>query len=113
MKIGAAFPSKYLKAADLAGRAVKVAIDTVKMEDIGDEEKPCLYFRGKSKGMILNRTNADVLAARYGDDTEHWEGQELEIYPDKTHFQGKLVDCLRVRVPVPPAAETGGDEAPF
>jgi hypothetical protein len=112
MKISSAFPSKYLKAADLQSRTIKLAIDRVQVEDLGDEEKPILYFKGKSKGLVLNKTNSDVLAATLGDETEEWAGKEIELYPDKTHFQGKLVDCLRLRVPGPPPAE-GAEEIPF
>lgn len=103
MNISQAFPSNYLKAGDLNGRAVKVRISGCELEDLDGEHKPVLRFEGKQKGMVLNRTNAGVLAAALGDETDNWTGSEVEIYPDRTMFQGRMVDCLRVRVPVPPA----------
>ena len=115
MKISTAFPSKYLRAGDLQGREVKVVIDSVQMEDVsgdGTEEKPVAYFVGKQKGLVLNKTNAGKLAAGFGDDTDEWLGKEILIYPDTTQFQGRMVDCLRVRVVL---AHADGDDtkAPF
>jgi hypothetical protein len=38
----------------------------------------------------------------------------VELYPDKTNYNGQLVDCMRVRIPVPMAeAVADGEEAPF
>ena len=51
MRISGAFPSPYLKAADLQGRRVPVKILRVEMQDFGDEAKPVVYFEGKSKGL--------------------------------------------------------------
>ncbi len=116
MKIGTAFPSKYLKAADLAGKSHELVIKEVKIEDVGgqgnEEDKPCLYFVGKQKGCVLNRTNAMAIAARYGEDTEAWTDKPILVYPDTTMFQGKMVDCIRMRVPVE-AAQPGTDDIPF
>jgi len=113
LKIGSAFPSKFLKADDLRGRAVKLTIDSVQMEKLDDGEKPVLFFLGKEKGLVLNRTNSDVLADAFGHETDDWANREIEVYPDKTHYQGKLVACLRVRVPVPAAAAADGESTPF
>ncbi len=100
MKIGAAFPGQYLKAADLQGKRVRVVIDKVEMEDIGGETKPVLHFRGKSRGVVLNKTNATSIWGINGsDETEDWPGTEIVLYPSKTEFQGKRVDCIRIDPP--------------
>jgi len=113
MNIDAAFPSTYLKAADLQGHAVNVIVSGCKMEPISKtEEKPVLYFQGKEKRLVLNKTNASVLSHVYGAETEGWAGKPLQIFPTQTPYQGQMVDCLRVRVmpgtatpqPVPAAA---------
>ena len=47
MDINAAFPSRWLKAADLKGKKVAVVISGVEMEDVGDKDegdKPVVYF---------------------------------------------------------------------
>lgn len=107
MKISQVFQSKWLKAADLQGAEVKVQISGCAIEEFTDgdkkDTKPVLYFTGKKKGLMLNRTNSAIIADTYGDDTDGWIGQDIIIYPDKTLFQGKMVECLRVRTPIPTA----------
>jgi hypothetical protein len=101
MKISSAFPSNYLKAADLQDRNVMVKMDRVSLEKIGDDEKPVLYFVGKEKGMVLNKTNAQNIAVVYGDDTTDWRDQDLVLFTAMVDFQGKTVEAIRVRAPQP------------
>ena len=97
MKIGTAFPSNYLKAEDLQGRAVRVVIDSVTTEKIGDDHKPVLHFAGKDKGIVLNKTNANRIAEAVGsDETDDWEGWTITLYSCKVDYQGKRVDAIRV-----------------
>ena len=56
------FPSKYLKSGDLQGAAVKVKISNVLSEEIGGDRKLIMHFAGKTKGMVLNKTNARTIA---------------------------------------------------
>jgi hypothetical protein len=101
MNIESAFPSKWLKAADLQGRTIRVTIRTVLMEAVGggSDQKPILYFQGKERGVVLNRTNAVMIAHYYGQDTDQWPGREVELYTETVPFQGRMVSALRVRVP--------------
>jgi hypothetical protein len=99
MRISSAFPSEYLKAADLQGRSVRVVMDRVEMKDIGGDHKPILFFQGKEKGMVLNKTNANNIAVVYGDDTEDWSGREIVLFEAMVDFQGKTVAAIRVRAP--------------
>lgn len=96
------FPSKYLKASDLQGHAVKVQIGNVTSEQIGTDRKLIMYFAGKQKGMVLNKTNARTIGDIYGDDTDAWIGKELEVFAMKVEFNGRMVDGLRVRILPPP-----------
>lgn len=100
MNINGAFPSTYLKAADLSGRRALVTISHVKMEDIGDDHKPVLYFAGKDKGLVLNKTNANAITEITGtDETDGWRGKTIVLYVAKVDFQGKRVDAIRVDYP--------------
>lgn len=100
MKIGQAFPGNYLKAADLQGRRVQVVIEKVEMEDIGGDNKPVVHFQGKDRGLVLNKTNANAIWGLTGsDDTEDWAGVAITLFPSKTDFQGKRVDCIRIDPP--------------
>ena len=111
MKMSDAFPSNYLRCSDLQGREHRLTMGLVKIEKLGQDEKPVLYFLGKDKGCALNKTNGSVIAEAYGDESDEWQGKEIILYPDKTQFQGQLVDCIRVRVPVP--AADAADDIPF
>ena len=110
MKVGTAFPSKYLKAADLQGREIVVTIDSVEMANIGDDEdKLVVYFQGKNKGMVLNRTNANMLTEIAGtDETDEWHDVKIKLYSCRVDFQGRRVDALRVDFPPKAKAESNG-----
>jgi arabinogalactan endo-1,4-beta-galactosidase len=98
--INEAFPSNYVKAADLKGRQLTVKMDRVEYEMIGDDKKLILYFVGKDKGMVLNKTNANNIATIYGDETDDWRDQEIVLFEAMVDFQGKTVPAIRVKAPV-------------
>jgi hypothetical protein len=100
MNIGDAFPSKYLKASDLQGAEPVVTIDRLEIEAVGREkqQKAVLYFRGKEKGLVLNKTNANKITDLLGTAlTEEWEGQRIRLFATETQFGGDMVDCIRVK----------------
>ena len=101
MKMSKMFPSKYLKSADLEGRTIRLVIADAKLEEVGmdKDQKPVLYFAKAKKGMVLNVTNGNLIAAAYGDDSKDWKGKPIELYVAKVRYQGKLVDGLHVRIP--------------
>lgn len=108
MNIDSAFPSNFLKAADLQGHTAKVTMDRVQMEDIGSDHKPVLYFRGKEKGLVLNKTNSTNIASQYGYETDGWVGKDVWLYETMVDFQGRSVPAIRVRTSPPPG--TRNDE---
>lgn len=113
MKIGAAFPGQYLKAADLQGKRVQVVIEKVDMEDIGGETKPVLHFKGKNRGVVLNKTNANAIWGINGsDDTDDWPGTAITLFPTRVEFQGKRVDAIRIDPPDRPVAQPARRFAP-
>ncbi len=116
MRINDAFPSRFLKAADLNGRKVLLRMSHVEMEDVAgtgpDSTKPVLYFKGKKKGLVLNVTNANTIEEAYGRDTDKWEDRQIELYPTETEFQGKVVPCLRIRIPSSLPLEAGVGPSP-
>ena len=103
MKISEIFVDKYLKAPDIGSRTVVWKIDNLEMADMSDgEKKPIVYFDGKPKGLVLNKTNANVIADEFGDDTTTWLGKELELFTTPVTFQGQTRPAIRVRIPSPP-----------
>ena len=99
MELATVFPSKYIKAQDLMGRDVPVTIERAEVEKLGDDTKLVLYFRGKEKGLVTNRTNADRIAHLYGTNTDGWIGKEIILYTDMVNFQNRVVEAIRVRPP--------------
>lgn len=94
------FPSNYLKASDLGDASPAVTIDRVEIEAIGrnKEMKPVIYFQGKEKGLVLNKTNAKKIADLTGSkDTDDWSGCRIRIYATETEFGGETVECIRIK----------------
>lgn len=96
------FPSKFLKSADLRGKRVPVVIESIspreelQMQGGKKEKKPVLYLRGKDKAWVLNKTNAQSIAAVHGPEVTHWIGKTVVIYGARVPFGNKTVDGIRV-----------------
>lgn len=98
--INDAFPSAYLKASDLNGQQPLVTIDRVEFEAVGREKemKPVLYFAGKEKGMVLNKTNAKNIANLIGSfETGDWAGFRIRLYGTHVEFNGETVEAIRIK----------------
>src|SRR4029450_3925170 len=99
------FPSRFLKASDLTGKAVVVRIasapvETLKGPNGTEERKTVLYFNGGAKKVLpLNKTNWDAGAAIGGENSDDWPGKKIELFPTVTDLRGKTVDCIRIRPP--------------
>ena len=103
------FPSKYLKAADLRGRDVTIAIDAVEWENLimvggKRDTKPAITMRTLSgkpieKKWIAPKTVLKQIAAATGEkEVGKWRGHKVTIYPDKCRgADGGQVECIRVR----------------
>ncbi len=126
--INDAFPSNYLKASDLNGGQPVVVIDRIEFEPVGQkkEMKPIVYFAGKEKGLVLNKTNAKNITNLVGSpETEDWIGFSIRLYATNVEFQGDTVEAIRVKAapastrrqpPPPPEPEMDpitDDDIPF
>lgn len=109
--------SNWLKCDDLNNKEHKVAISGIDVKEVEQDDKKVnkleLSFTGREKGLLLNKTNAKVVAKAYGDDYTTWKGKEIIMYPTVTDFGGKTVDCIRLRVPLEMAEPGIEGEAPF
>lgn len=97
MNIDSAFPSNYLKAADIGEAKPTVTIKEVVMETLGEDRRPVLYFVGKDKGIVLNKTNATNIREAYGPDTDDWTGKKVTLFTTWVDFQGRSVEAIRIR----------------
>ncbi len=107
MNIESAFPSRYIKAADLNGKTVRLKMIKVDIEKLGEDMRPVVSFHGTDKSLVLNKTNANRITAAYGRETDDWIGKDIELYPEQVEFQGRLTPAIRVREPAkPPQGKT-------
>jgi hypothetical protein len=100
--MSSAFPSKYLKAADLQDRHITVTMSHVAMEKIAmdsEEVKPVLYFEHKAKGLVLNKTNSETIARVYGDESDQWLGKPIILYSAMVQFKSEMVEAVRIKIP--------------
>jgi hypothetical protein len=102
MKTSTAFPSKFLRVADIdeVGGQLTPTIRKVVVEEIGQDrqEKPVVYFRQTQLGLVLNRTNAARLSASLGDETDGWIGKQIVLETEQVPMRGQMVNSIRVRV---------------
>lgn len=102
--------SKWLKAGDLRTPdnkpiKAKLTIERTELVEFKDNTKKIgIFFRGKEKGLVLNKTNAALVAEQHGQNTNDWTDKEISIYPTTTDFGGERVECIRVEQYVPEAA---------
>ncbi len=110
-----AFPSNWLKAADLNNRTVKVTIDKVIFEEIGQnrDKKPVVLFEKVKKGMVLNKTNAKRIGKMHGEQMDNWSGKEIELYSELVPFQGEDVPSIRVHIEAPERPQREDFNAPL
>ena len=84
------------------GQELKLTIEKIVKEQVktaeGTQECIVAYFKGGTKGMILNKTNckiiSKVLESAY---IEHWIGKSIIIYAAKVKAFGDMVEALRVK----------------
>lgn len=113
MRVSDLFPTKYLRGADLAGHAVTVTIELILLESFYDQEskspvkKPVLYFTGKSKGLILNKSLAYKLASFLGEDMDGWRGRQIVIFTEKRSVYGDVKDVFTARAAQPESSAQG------
>ena len=96
MRAYQAFPSRFLKAASLNNRPALRTISEVREEEINGDNKHVVYFEEGPQGLVLNLTNWESIEDLHGDSND-WPGKVVELFPDKTKYQGKPVPCIRIR----------------
>jgi hypothetical protein len=120
VKISDMYGSPYLTAAELMplGQRRLAIVNQLGEEFIGSnrDKKYVLTLTspgGKEwKGLVLNKTNATILQAAFGDDGDNWPGRQVEIWAENVSYQGKTVAGIRV-APAEPTDPALDDEIPF
>lgn len=96
------YDSEYLGHWDLQGKEHTVTISKIEVGKLTAQggrksKRPIVYFEGKEKGLVVNKTNGKVIASMYGPITESWVGQQVVLYPTTTNFGADVVECIRVK----------------
>lgn len=98
------YNNDYIGAWDLP-RDATVTIRKVEAKNLtsqrGKDKKPVIYFEGREKGFVVNKTNAKAIAGMYGVDTDAWVGKRITLYATTTSAGGETVACIRVKPSVP------------
>ena len=104
MHVDLMFPSRYLKAADLAGDVLALTIievfrDQVQMSNGSKVDKYIIRFSETEKELILNKTNAKAIA-KYLQEPKavNWAGERIVLKPTTCEAFGEIVDCIRVEL---------------
>jgi hypothetical protein len=72
--------------------------------------KPTVYLEGFQKGIVTNKTNADVLyKLADSDDDADWVGVEIELYSESTR-RPDGTPCQAIRFRTPPKAKKKATE---
>lgn len=109
--------SNFLKKED-CGNGILVTITQCTEENVAKEGAPqelkwCLHFQEVDKPMVLNSTNAQIIASICQDeDTDGWVGKKIVLFSDPNiSFGGKLVGGIRARAPRQPKPATASATA--
>ena len=86
-----------LKVEDLQGREYPLTISATRLREFDDGNKVELAFSETEKTFVCNITNANTIADLHGDDTDHWVGRQITVFPTDTDFNGRRVPCIRIR----------------
>lgn len=105
MHISAIKQSKFLTRADV-NPPILVTIRGIHQENVAKENEPAdmkyaMSFTNHEKPMVLNNTNAQIIAQILkSEETDNWVGKQIVLYDDpNVSFGGKLVGGIRVRAP--------------
>jgi hypothetical protein len=115
MKTSDMIQSKYLKKEEFDTPTV-LTIKDCSLEEVGkDENRWVLFFRERTKGLVLNVTKIRQLEAAYGEDTDDWNGKKVRLSHDpNVAFAGKIVGGIALTMPkgaaAPPAPKAATHE---
>lgn len=96
------FDSDYLEAAHLDKPTILEIVEVLprsskKAKDGKLIDKPILHFKGVKRGLVLNKTNAKVIALMHGNKMDAWVGKRITIFATTCKaFGNDKTPCIRV-----------------
>lgn len=111
MKVSELVGGRYLAAKEMIGQRILATISGCMIEQFenrqtgANEDKPVLYFSDMEQAAVVNKSNLKLLAAAFGDETDDWAGQRVEISTRAyTMKSGETVHGLVIDRYTPPVA---------
>jgi hypothetical protein len=102
MRVGDVYGGQLLTSADLTpgvpliGTIVSVGMYSRNGSGSDADAKLQLELDSTEKSFVCNKTNAQYIAGKLGDETDAWVSARIRIERTRTMFKGQMVDCLRV-----------------
>lgn len=102
------FPGKYLASKESAftengrpnGKKYPLTVAALQQEEVKGEGRTelkwVMYFTESKKGLVLNKTAANVLEYLFGGDSETWIGQKVLLFAEMTEMMGSPCTGLRL-----------------
>ena len=95
------YRSRFFKAADVPKRGITRVIEDVTEEEVngdgeGKQTKWALKFKDEDQLLVLNKTNASILAEAFGPDTDSWTDKAITLRTEKVSFGGRMTNGIRV-----------------
>jgi len=104
MKLADLIPSSFLTKEDF-DKPQLLTIDRIEFVNVApqgqpEERKPVMHFLELDRGLVLNKTNVELLAHFLGNEPDNWPGQKIVAYHDPSvSYAGKRVGGIRLRAP--------------
>jgi len=103
------YPSQWLRAADLRGRAVIVIVTRCTLEEVngigGTADRAILDF-GRTKRLILNKTQCQSMANITGSEAfADWPGHRIQLTPAQARNGKPTIHISAAPQPMPAADE--------
>ena len=99
MNVSEFLSGNFLTHLDLPAPTQIWTVRDVQQQLVGTDQKICVHFNEHQKPLGLNKTNLRTIADAHGLQSEAWIGKQSEVFKDRTTYQGRPTDCVRLRVP--------------
>lgn len=91
---------QYLTAADLGDSEITVTMTGIEVVELNEKAKLVASFDEIKRKVVINKTNAGIIAAKHGKDYDQWPTNKIQVilYSAPTSFQGGTPG-IHVRLP--------------
>jgi hypothetical protein len=103
-KVSETYAGAFVTGAELLGQRRQAVIHQASLEAVGQDGTPpkivldLVSKQGHAwpRRVVLNKTNALLLASAYGDETDEWTGKSIDIWGEMVMFKGKPTPGIKL-----------------